>query len=103
MATAATMKGGDEALQTYETTFKQDLNGDGRIGPPPRTVIEQAGVTSLVRSGIFFFGRRRRNTCVREVSSGVCSSVVGQFGAWLPIGAEQVTGGYRVAWSDGAN
>ena len=31
------MSGADLTLQNYETTFQQDLNGDGRIGPPPPT------------------------------------------------------------------
>src|SRR5258706_427776 len=41
--------GTSAALQSFETSFHQDLNGDGVIPPPsPPTVIEAFGSTSLV-------------------------------------------------------
>ena len=49
------VSGSSTALESIETTFHQDLNGDGVIGlpppppPPPPTVIEAVGSTSLDR------------------------------------------------------
>src|SRR5260370_1290493 len=40
------VSGGSYALQVREASFQQDLNGDGRIGPPPPQVIEASGSTS---------------------------------------------------------
>ena len=80
--------------------FHQDLNGDGSIGvppPPPPPVIEAFGSTSLGQVGSNYFlypmaGRRF------ELSYGGAPVVAGQFGAWVPIGAEQTANGYEVAW-----
>src|SRR5205823_3998765 len=36
-----------------------------------------------------------------ELMYGGSAVVAGQFGPWLPIAAEQVTGGYKLAFSDG--
>ena len=50
--------GTSAALQSFETSFQQDLNGDGSIGPPPPpppTVIEGFGSTSLVEGGSNYF------------------------------------------------
>ena len=52
------MSGTSTALQSFETSFQQDLNGDGTIGPPappPPTVIEGFGSTSLVEVGATIF------------------------------------------------
>ena len=38
------------ALETIETTFNQDLNGDGTIGPPT-VVIQTDGTTALTEIG----------------------------------------------------
>jgi hypothetical protein len=95
-----TVSGTSAALQSIETSFQQDLNGDGVIGPPSAsspTVIEGFGSTSLTEVGTNFYLYN---------SSGVGPSlkyqganyVAGQFGQWAPIGAEQTTSGYEVAW-----
>ncbi|NOJ43810.1 M10 family metallopeptidase C-terminal domain-containing protein, partial [Bradyrhizobium australiense] len=44
------VSGGSAALQSIETSFAQDLNGDGVIGVP-NVVIETSGSTSLVQTG----------------------------------------------------
>ncbi len=49
--------GSSTALESFETSFHQDLNGDGVIGPPAAptplnpTVIEAFGTTSLLSGG----------------------------------------------------
>ena len=49
------MSGADYALQSLETSFHQDLNGDGLIGLLAPTVIEANGSTSLTEAGNHFF------------------------------------------------
>src|SRR5207244_4167197 len=44
------VSGANAGLQSYETSFQQDLNGDGVIGVPT-TVVEALGSVSLVKAG----------------------------------------------------
>ena len=91
------MSGTSTTLEALEVSFHQDLNGDGVIGIPP-TTIESSGSTSLVEAG--------NNIFLDSISSGSGPSlkvagvdvVLGQFGGWTPIGAEQTSSGYEVAW-----
>ena len=96
--------GTSAALQSFETSFQQDLNGDGSIGPPPPsppTVIEGFGSTSLVEGGSNYFLHPNGGSAV-ELSYAGAPVVDGQFdqfgGHWVPIGAEQTATGYEVAW-----
>jgi hypothetical protein len=96
--------GSSAALVSLETSFQQDLNGDGFIGPPtspPPTVIEAFGSTSLVQVGSNYFLDPNGGSAV-ELSYGGAPVVAGQFdqfgGPWAPIGAEQTPSGYEVAW-----
>src|SRR5712664_3330697 len=55
-----TVAGTDPTLESIETSFQQDLNGDGVIGPPPptsetMTVIEGLGATSLTEVGTHYY------------------------------------------------
>ena len=88
-------------LESFETSFQQDLNGDGLIGPPRPTVIEGFGSTSLVEGGSNYFLDPNGGSAV-ELSYGGAPVVAGQFdqfgGPWAPIGAEQTASGYEVAW-----
>jgi serralysin len=103
VTSTAALSGSDASLQSYETTFQQDLNGDGRIGPPPPTVIESAGVTSLAKSGNTYFLFPVGGSSGPQLTQSGAPVVTGQFGAWAPVGGEQVTGGYRVVWANGSN
>ena len=98
---SAPMTATSYALESLETVFHQDLNGDGVIGPTV-TVIQtdtnSFGPTSLTEVANEFF---------LDNSSGVGPAlqyngapvVAGQFGAgWTPIGAVQTATGYEVAW-----
>ena len=93
------VSGTSAALESLETSFQQDLNGDGIIGPPPPsgpTVIESFGSTSLVESGSNYLLEQNNGPTV-ELSSGGAPVTAGQFGAWTPIAAEQTATGYEVA------
>src|SRR5436190_1541491 len=76
--------------------FHQDLNGDGLIAPPT-TVIEANGSTHLseVVNHFFLYDSAGSGPSLKYAGADV---VAGQFGAWAPIGAEQTTSGYEVAW-----
>src|SRR6266478_5132325 len=98
----AVYSGTSTALETLETSFHQDLNGDGVIGIPAAssTVIEALGSTSLVQVGNNYF--------LDSISSGTGPSlkyagaaiVTGQFDPYAPISAEQTAGGYEVAFKN---
>ena len=97
------VSGSSTALESIETTFHQDLNGDGVIGlpppppPPPPTVIEAVGSTSLDQVGSNLFPVHCADRVPNCNYTGA-PVVVGQFGSWTPIGAEQTSSGYDVAW-----
>jgi 2',3'-cyclic-nucleotide 2'-phosphodiesterase (5'-nucleotidase family)/DNA-binding beta-propeller fold protein YncE len=90
---------GDLALQTLETSFQQDLNGDGRVGVLTRT-IEAAGSTSLQAVNQFFVLRNDDGDGPFLEYQG--DAVTGrEFGNWRPIGAESTETGFQVAWRNG--
>jgi VCBS repeat-containing protein len=108
ISNTSVMAGNSAALENFELSFHQDLNGDGTIGPiaPPKNVIEALGSTSLVEVGTIFFLYPVGGSSGPELSMFGAPVVAGNpgFGGWVPVGAEPVAGGYEVAWSlPGAN
>jgi autotransporter passenger strand-loop-strand repeat protein len=99
-----TVSGTDPSLESLETSFQQDLNGDGTTGfnPPP---IESFGATELVEIGTNYFCYPVGGPSGVELKFSGAAIVAGQFGAaWAPIGAEKTASGYEVAWENvGAN
>ena len=81
----------------WRRRFHQDLNGDGTIGLVGKA-IESFGSTSLLKVG--------NNYDLESISSGTGPELqykgapvtAGQFGTYVPIGAEQTATGYDVAW-----
>src|SRR5208283_4772279 len=73
------------ALESIETTFNQDLNGDGTIGPPTvaGTVIQtdtnSFGSTSLVQVGSNYFLENASTGVGPELSFGGAPVTAGQF------------------------
>src|SRR6185437_7749072 len=57
-------------LESIETSFHQDLNGDGSIGLPPPVVIEAFGSTSLVESGGNYFLKGADGSSVELMYNG---------------------------------
>ena len=90
------MSGTSYALESLETSFQQDLNGDGTIGLTT-TVIESAGSTSLtqVADQIYLDNSSGSGPALKYANT---PWVAGQSGGWMPIGAEQTATGYEVAW-----
>ncbi|MBR1174246.1 M10 family metallopeptidase C-terminal domain-containing protein [Bradyrhizobium sp. KB893862 SZCCT0404] len=91
--------GASTALQSYEPTFHQDLNGDGVIGVQS-IAIERAGTTSLVQAGNNYF----LNPFAGGTGPGLmffgAPVTVGMWAGWAPVGAEQTGSGYNVAWKN---
>ena len=88
------MSGTSTVLESLETTFHHDLNGDGMIGVPV-TTIESFGSTSLREVGNNFYLSSGSGPELKYAGAAVAA---GQFGSWAPIGAEQTATGYEVAW-----
>jgi VCBS repeat-containing protein len=96
----AVYSGNSTALETLETSFKQDLNGDGVVGvppPPPPIVIEASGSTSLVQVGNNYFFDPVAGGTGPELKYNGSPVVVGEFSPYTPVGVEQASGGYEVA------
>ena len=94
------VSGNSTSLETLETTFHQDLNGDGTIGIPAK-VIQTDGSIALTEIGSNFY--LYTNGSGPELQRGGAAVTDGEFGTWTPIGAVQVSGGYDVAWKDHAS
>jgi serralysin len=92
--------GSDFTLETLETSFHQDLNGDGTIGPPPPTVVEAFGATILGISGSQYVMNPVAGGTGPTLKFNGATVTVGQFGAWTPFAAEQTSGGYEVAFKN---
>ena len=91
--------GTSTALETLETSFSQDLNGDGTIGIPgvTATVIEEAGSTKLDLVGSNYFFDPVSGGSGPALKYAGANVVVGQFSPFAPVGVEQITGGYEIA------
>ena len=91
------VSGTSAMLETAETSFHQDLNGDGIIGVPP-TVIEAFGSTKLDLAGSTYSLDPVTGGSGPALKYHGAPVVPGQFGSLAPIGAEQTASGYVVAW-----
>src|SRR5205085_2226526 len=91
------VSGSDPALQSAETLFQQDLNGDGHLGSAA-TLIERIGATSLAQAGNNYFLYGTGTSSGPELYYQGAPVAAGQFGAWAPLGAEKTASGYEVAW-----
>ncbi len=97
----AVYSGNSTALESLETSFHQDLNGDGVIGVQT-AVIESFGATSLLQVGNnYFFNPIAGGTGVELKYLG-SPVTVGQFDPYVPVGVEQTASGYEVALKNSA-
>ena len=92
------VSGTSTAMESLETSFNQDLNGDGQIGLVT-TVIETQGATDLTQVADHYFLYDSLGSGP-SLKFGGTDFVAGQFGTWAPIGAEKTASGYEVAWKD---
>src|SRR6185437_3939018 len=99
------VSGASSTLETLETSFHQDLNGDGVIGVPATAstaTIEAYGSTALVQAGSNYFMNPVAGGTGPELKSSGAGVTQGEFGSWTPIGAEATSSGYEVAWKNGS-
>jgi serralysin len=89
------VSGTSPQLETSESTLQQDLNGDGVIGLVATTV-ESSGSTTLSLMGGHYY--LLTGGTGPSLKTGGADFISGQFGPWLPISAEAISGGYEVAW-----
>jgi hypothetical protein len=84
-------------VESYETIFNQDLNGDHTIGLPDPTAPTPSGLTGVVHIGNnYFLGNNGP-----ELKYGGGAVTTGEFQDWVPISSVQVAGGgYDVAWKN---
>ena len=100
----APIAGNSSTLESFETIFGQDLNGDGTIGPPPPpppVTIQIDGTTKLAQAGSNYYLYNTSTNTGPELHYGGAAVVAGEFGTYTPIGAVQVSGGdYDIVWHD---
>jgi serralysin len=100
LASSSAMASGSYALESLETAFGQDLNGDGTTGVVSFD-IETSGAAKLARVADFYFmyqGSGSTGAVLRQNGN----YVVAGSGAWTPLGAERWSGGYQVVWKNGS-
>lgn len=90
------VSGGEYSLQSLETTFGIDLNGDGTLGPVT-TTIESAGSTRLVQEANAYFVLNSSGGG-SSIKVGGVAVTTGAFSGWTPIAAAQKGTGFEVAW-----
>ena len=92
--------GSSAALQQFESLLRQDLDGNGSVGPVA-TVVEAFGATTLARvGGGYQLSPTGAGTGPHLLYGGSDVSAE-QFGNWTPIAAEAVGGGFQVVWRNG--
>ena len=97
---SSVIAGNSAAFAALEASFQQDINDDGSIAPS--TAVEAAGSTILERAGNAYYLAAAGGSSGPLLSYNGAPVTAGQFGAWVPIGAEQAGSVYQVAWKNGA-
>ena len=103
LSQGAVLSGTSLALESLETTFHQDFNSDGTTGVVT-SVMKSFGATTLDQVANTYSLYAHNTIIGPQLKISGAAVTVGQFGAWTPLGAEQVAGGgYQVAWKNGGN
>ena len=94
------VSGSAVSLENFETSFFQDLNGDGVIGVGNVGIaVESIGATSLVKTDTTYYLYANGTTAGPSLKYNGVAYVAGEYGGWTPIGVEaKAGGGYQVAW-----
>ena len=87
--------GNSYALESIETVFGQDLNGDGTIGLTSTPIQTDGSTTLTAVANQFTIGSGGSSVML---SYGGAAVTAGEFVGWTPIGAVQTASGYDVAW-----
>jgi hypothetical protein len=94
------LSGTSYALEQLETTFGEDLNGDGTTGPKSTQIGGNGALDAVANQ---FQLNPGGNGPFLTLNGSVVTQ--GQFGAanWAPVGALQTGNGWEVAFGNGAN
>ncbi|MBR0934952.1 Ig-like domain-containing protein [Bradyrhizobium jicamae] len=100
------VSGTSSTLEALETSFQQDLNGDGVIGPvaasaAPMTLLATNGSAGVAQIGNNFYVGNAATGYHAELSFAGVAQVVDPTGRVTPLGAEKTASGYEVVWSLG--
>jgi autotransporter passenger strand-loop-strand repeat protein len=87
------------SLESLETTFGQDLNSDGTIGPT-KTLVRTDGSTSLTQVANEYFLYAAGGTSGPSLKVGGTAVTLGEYGDTAPIGAIKTATGYEIAWEN---
>ncbi|QDP23830.1 heparin lyase I family protein [Bradyrhizobium cosmicum] len=99
LSNTAALSGDSITLEQAETSFRQDLNGDGTIGVPTTvSTIESSGSTSLVQVGANFYLNPVAGGSGPQLKYAGSAVVAEQFGVWTPVAVEKTSSGYQIAW-----
>ncbi len=101
LSQSGVMSGTTYAMQSLETTYSQDLNGDGSVGPAV-TTIEAIGTVDLKQLADTYFLHDHTSVNGPQLKMSGAAVTVGQFDTWTPIGAEKIGNGYLAVWKHGA-
>ena len=101
LSQTAAMSGTTYAMQSLETTYNQDLNGDGTVGLKV-TTIEAIGTVDLKQVADTFFFYDHGTTTGPQLKMSGAAVTVGQFDTWTPLGVEKTGNGYLAIWKHGA-
>ena len=95
------VSGASRSLETLETVFNQDLNGDGVIGLNPlviQTDTSSFGSTRLAQIANNYFLYAVGGTTGPELQIDGSPVTSSDYGSCAPIGAVKTASGYDVAW-----
>ena len=95
------VSGASWSLESLETVFNQDLNGDGVIGLNPHVIqtdTSSLGSTSLATIGKNYFLYAAGGTTGPELQINGSPVTSDEYGSLAPIGAVKTASGYDVAW-----
>lgn len=87
--------GTDFAVESVESLFGKDLNGDGTIGVTA-ALIQANGSTDLLQIADNYY--IYTNGSGPELTYGGAPVTIGEFGNIVPVGAIQTATGYEIAW-----
>ena len=97
------MTASDATLQSHETLFQQDLNGDGHIGSQVTTTIESFGSTSLAQVGNAYYLYASGTNSGPSLKLNNAAVTTDLYPGWSAIGAEKTSSGYEVAWKNASS
>jgi hypothetical protein len=95
------VSGFSPTLELLESSFHQDLNGDGVTGLVT-TTIESVGATTLSQVGNTFSLYAHGTTSGPQLKFSGAAVSAGQFNSWTPLGAEAMGSGYQLIWKHGS-